>query len=174
MKLYMLVDMEGILGFLDDIFVDFGKCNYECGCFIMIEEVNYCIVEVFNSGCIEVFVNDSYLKMNNLMVERFYFEVDLIFGDVKLFLMVEGLDDMFIGVLFFGYYVRVLIFGVMLYSMIFGVCYFYINDWFVGEFGLNVYVVGYYDVLVIMVVGDDCVVKEVEEFILNVMIVVVK
>lgn len=174
MKLYLFVDMEGIFGLLDEIFVNFCMYNYECGRVLMIEEVNWCIVEVFNNGCMEVIVNDSYLKMNNLFVEKFYFEVELIIGDVKLFFMMQGFDEFYFGVMFIGYYVRVLMLGVMLYSMIFGVCYFYINDKLVGELGLNVYFVGFYDVLVIMAVGDDCVVKEVEELILNVMIVVVK
>lgn len=155
MKLYLLVDMEGIMGFVDYINVLWQKENYERSCKIMMDEVNVVIYVGFREQCLEVVVNDSYLSMNNFFVEWFYSEIQFILGSVKLYLMVQGLDQIFDGVMFLGYYVKVCMFGVMFYLMIFGVCNMYIDDMNIGELGFNVYVVGYYGVLVLMVVGDD-------------------
>lgn len=173
-KLYMSVDMEGITGLVDYTHVYSNQHNYERGRRIMTAEANAVITAAFKEGCGEVIINDSHSKMNNLLIEELHPDVKLISGDVKLFSMVQGLNDSFDGAAFVGYHARASSKGVMAHTMVFAVKRMYIDDVEIGELGFNAYVAGYYGVPVVMVVGDDGAAAEAKELIPNVVTAVVK
>lgn len=174
MKLFISVDMEGITGLVDYTQVDSGKHNYERSRIIMTDEANAVVESAFKSGCKEVFVNDSHSKMNNLLIERFHPETQVITGDVKPYSMVQGLDSSFTGAIFTGYHARASVPGVMSHSMIFGVRNMYINDVTIGELGFNAYVAGHYGVPILMAAGDDRAALEAEQLIPNITTAIVK
>jgi len=174
MKLFISVDMEGITGLVDYTQVDSRKHNYERSRIIMTDEANAVVESAFQSGCKEVFVNDSHSKMNNLLIERFHPETQVITGDVKPYSMVQGLDSSFTGAIFTGYHARASVPGVMSHSMIFGVRNMYINDVTIGELGFNAYVAGHYGVPILMVAGDDRAALEAEQLIPNITTAIVK
>lgn len=174
MKLFISVDMEGITGLVDYTQVDSGKHNYERSRIIMTDEANAVVESAFESGCKEVFVNDSHSKMNNLLIERFHSETQVITGDVKPYSMVQGLDSSFTGAIFTGYHARASVPGVMSHSMIFGVRNMYINDVTIGELGFNAYVAGHYGVPILMTAGDDRAALEAEQLIPNITTAIVK
>ena len=68
MKLYLSVDMEGITGLPDYTYVTSTMPNYERARKIMTDETNYVVSAAFASGCTEVLVNDSHMKMNNILI----------------------------------------------------------------------------------------------------------
>lgn len=174
MKLFISVDMEGITGLVDYTQVDSRKHNYERSRILMTDEANAVVESAFESGCKEVFVNDSHSKMNNLLIERFHPETQVITGDVKPYSMVQGLDSSFTGAIFTGYHARASVPGVMSHSMIFGVRNMYINDVTIGELGFNAYVAGHYGVPILMAAGDDRAALEAEQLIPNITTVTVK
>ncbi|SDZ61669.1 D-amino peptidase [Evansella caseinilytica] len=174
MRLYLSVDMEGITGIADETFIDSGKRNYSRGQHLMTAEVNHVIVAVLEAGCGEVVVNDSHSKMNNLLIEELHPEAQLIFGDVKPFSMVQGLEAGVAGAMFLGYHARAARKGVLSHTMTAAVSGMYLNDSAIGELGLNAYVAGYYGVPVLMVTGDDQTALEAEALIPGVTTVVVK
>lgn len=174
MKLYLSVDMEGITGLPDYTYVNASMHNYERARRIMTEETNYVVDAAFKAGCSEVLVNDSHMKMNNIMIDQLHPDAHLITGDVKMFSMVHGLDDSFSGAMFIGYHSRAGMPGVMSHSMIHAVRNFYVNDMQVGELGINAMVAGYHGVPVLLISGDDETAKEAEELIPNVTTVIVK
>lgn len=174
MKLYLSVDMEGITGLPDYTYVTSSMHNYERARKIMTDETNYVVGSAFASGCTEVLVNDSHMKMNNIMIDQLHPDAHLITGDVKTFSMVHGLDSSFSGAMFIGYHTRAGMPGVMSHSMIHMVRNFYVNDLQLGELGINAMVAGYYGVPVLLVSGDDETAKEAEELIPNVTTVIVK
>ncbi|MEN2465319.1 M55 family metallopeptidase [Ornithinibacillus sp. JPR2-1] len=174
MKLYLSVDMEGITGLPDYTFVSASMHNYERARKIMTDETNYVVDAAFQSGCGEVLVNDSHMKMNNILIDQLHPEAQLITGGIKTYSMVHGLDDSFSGAMFIGYHTRAGMPGVMSHSMIHMVRNFYINDKQVGEIGMNAMVAGYHGVPVLLVSGDDETAKEAEELIPNITTVIVK
>ncbi|MBC5635647.1 M55 family metallopeptidase [Ornithinibacillus sp. BX22] len=174
MKLYLSVDMEGITGLPDYTFVSASMHNYERARKIMTDETNYVVDAAFQSGCAEVLVNDSHMKMNNILIDQLHPEAELITGGIKTYSMVHGLDDSFSGAMFIGYHTRAGMPGVMSHSMIHMVRNFYINDTQLGEIGMNAMVAGYHGVPVLLVSGDDETAKEAEELIPNITTAVVK
>ncbi|WP_249869315.1 M55 family metallopeptidase [Oceanobacillus saliphilus] len=174
MKLYLSVDMEGITGIPDYTYIDSSKHNYERARRIMTEETNYAVEAAFKYGCVEVLVNDSHSKMNNILIDELHPDASLITGDVKPFSMMQGLDDTYSGAMFIGYHARAGQPGVLSHSMIHAIRNIYINDHAIGEMGLNAYVAGHFGVPVLLVAGDDQAAKEAEELIPNVTTVTVK
>lgn len=166
--------MEGITGLPDYTFVDSSAHNYEYGRRIMTQEANAVIEGAFGAGADEVLVNDSHSKMNNLLAEELHPDAELISGGVKLYSMVEGLDDSYAGAMFEGYHSRAGQPGVMSHSMIHGVRNMWINGHEIGELGFNAYVAGYHGVPVLLVAGDDGACREAEELIPGVVTAAVK
>ena len=78
MKIYLSVDMEGIVGLPDYTYVDSSKHNYERARRIMTAETNSIIGAAMDAGAAYVLVNDSHSKMNNLLVEELHEEAYLI------------------------------------------------------------------------------------------------
>lgn len=174
MKIYLSVDMEGIVGLPDHTYVDSSKHNYERARRIMTREANDIIQAAMDAGAEYVLVNDSHSKMNNLLVEELHEEAYLISGEVKPLSMIQGLDATFSGAMFSGYHARAGQFGVMSHSMIHGVRNFFLNDEPIGELGFNAYVAGHYGVPVLLVAGDDQACLEAEQLIPQVVTVPVK
>lgn len=174
MKLYLSVDMEGITGLPDYTFVSASMHNYERARKIMTNETNYVVDAAFQSGCSEVLVNDSHMKMNNILIDELHPDAQLITGGVKTYSMVHGIDETFSGAMFIGYHARAGMPGVMSHSMIHMVRNFYVNDMQVGEIGMNAMVAGYHGVPLLLVSGDDETAKEAEALIPNVTTAIVK
>ncbi|GGA64384.1 M55 family metallopeptidase [Ornithinibacillus halotolerans] len=174
MKLYLSVDMEGITGLPDYTYVSASLHNYERARKIMTDETNYVVDAAFESECEEVLVNDSHMKMNNILIDRLHPDAQLITGDVKTYSMVHGLDPSYDGAMFIGYHTRAGMPGVMSHSMIHMVRNFYVNDMQVGEIGMNAMVAGFHGVPVLLVSGDDETAKEAEALIPNITTAVVK
>lgn len=174
MKLYLSVDMEGITGLPDETFIDFRKHNYERARKIMTKETNYVVEAAFQHGASEILVNDSHMKMNNLLIDELHPDVHLISGGVKPFSMVQGLDNTYDGAIFIGYHARAGQRGVMSHTMIHAIRNIYINDHQVGEMGMNAYVAGYHGVPILLVAGDDQAAMEAEKLIPNVTTAAVK
>jgi D-amino peptidase len=174
MKLYLSVDMEGITGLPDYTYVSASMNNYERARKIMTDETNYVVGAAFENGCSEVLVNDSHMKMNNILIDQLHPDAQLITGDVKTYSMVHGLDESFAGAMFIGYHTRAGMPGVMSHSMIHMVRNFYVNDMQVGEIGMNAFVAGHYGVPILLVSGDDETAKEAEALIPNITTAIVK
>lgn len=174
MKIYLSVDMEGIVGLPDHTYVDSSKHNYERARRIMTAETNDIIQAAMDAGAEYVLVNDSHSKMNNLLVEELHEEAYLISGEVKPLSMIQSLDASFSGAMFSGYHARAGQFGVMSHSMIHGVRNFFLNDEPIGELGFNAYVAGHYGVPVLLVAGDDQACLEAEQLIPGVVTAPVK
>jgi len=166
--------MEGITGISDYTYLDPSKHNYERARKLMTKETNDVVEAAFQSGCKEVLVNDSHSKMNNILVDRLHPDASLITGDVKPFSMMQGIDHTYSGAMFIGYHARSGLQGALSHSMIHAVRNFYINDYPIGEIGLNAYLAGYFGVPVLLVTGDNQTALEATQLIPNVTTAVVK
>lgn len=174
MKLFLSVDMEGITGLPDPSFVSESKNNYERSRRIMTQEANAIIESAFQHGAKDILVNDSHSSMNNLLVEELHPEASLITGGRKPFSMVQSLDSSYDAAVFAGYHSRAGQPGVMSHTMTLYIRNIFLNDVQIGEIGMNAYMAGYYNVPVIMLAGDDCACREIEELIPGVTTATVK
>ncbi len=163
MKIYISVDMEGVVGVVtaDQL----GPTGFEYQRFreFMTQETNAAIEAAFAGGATEVVISDSHGNAENLLIEKLPKNVLLVRGFPRPLEMMEGLDETFDGVIFIGYHASTMnIEGVRAHTFSSArLADVRVNDVSVSEGSFNAAVAGHFNVPVIMVSGDDAAVKEV-------------
>ncbi len=163
MKIYISVDMEGVVGAVtaDQL----GPTGFEYQRFreFMTQEANAAIEAAFAGGATEVVLSDSHGNAENLLIEKLPKNVLLVRGFPRPLGMMQGIDETFDGVIFIGYHsstanpqgVRAHTFSSARLADV------RLNNASVTEGSFNAAVAGHFNVPVIMVSGDDAAVKEV-------------
>ena len=163
MKIYISVDMEGVVGVVTaDQLTPMGF-EYERFRQIMTQEANAAIEAAFAAGATEVTVSDSHGNAENLLIEKLPKNVLLVRGFPRPLEMMQGIDETFDGVIFIGYHasttnpqgVRAHTFSSARLADV------RLNNVSMSEGSFNAAVAGHFNVPVIMVSGDDAAVKEV-------------
>ena len=163
MKLYMSVDMEGVVGVVTADQLSPANFEYQRFREFMTSETNAAIEAAFAAGATEIVLSDSHGNAENLLIEKLPKNVTLIRGFPRPLEMMEGIDETFDGVIFLGYHasttnpegVRAHTFSSARLADV------RINNLPVTEGSFNAAVAGHFNVPVIMVSGDDAAVKEV-------------
>ena len=176
MKIYISVDMEGVVGVVtaDQL----TPTGFEYGRFreFMTQEANAAIEAAFAAGATEVTLSDSHGNAENLLIEKLPKNVLLVRGFPRPLEMMQGIDETFDGVIFIGYHasttntqgVRAHTFSSARLADV------RLNNISMSEGSFNAAVAGHFNVPVIMVSGDDAAVKEVTSAIGNIEGAVVK
>ena len=163
MKIYISVDMEGVVGVVTaDQLIPTGF-EYERFREIMTREANAAIEAAFAAGATDVTVSDSHGNAENLLIEKLPKNVLLVRGFPRPLEMMQGIDESFDGVVFIGYHastnniqgVRAHTFSSARLTEV------RLNDITMSEGSFNAAIAGHFNVPVIMVSGDDAAVKEV-------------
>lgn len=160
MKAFISIDIEGIPGVvsLDQVRKE-GK-DYQKAREWMTEHLLIFLKSLENNGISEILVNDSHGDMANILLDEIPENVRVITGSPKKFSMVEGVEGCDFA-LFLGYHSRAGSFGVMDHTYFGRVVYnIRINGKIYGEFGINALLAGHFNVPVILISGDDEVLKE--------------
>jgi D-amino peptidase len=162
MKIYISVDMEGVVGVVTN--EQLGPQGFEYQRFreFMTQEVNAAVEAAFEAGATEIVISDSHGNGQNLLIEKLPKNVLLVRSWPRPLMMMQGIDETFAGVIFIGYHTGTTNpQGVRAHTIssarltdvrLKGVS--------VSEAGLNAAIAGHFNVPVIMVSGDDEVVKE--------------
>lgn len=163
MKIYISVDMEGVVGVVSGD--QLSPTSFEYGRFreFMTNEANAAIEAAFSTGATEVVLSDSHGNAENLLIEKLPRNVTLVRGFPRPLEMMEGLDETFDGVIFIGYHasttntagVRAHTFSSARLADV------RLNNVSVSEGSFNAAVAGHFNVPVIMVSGDDAAVAEI-------------
>lgn len=163
MKIYISVDMEGVVGVVTGD--QLSPTGFEYGRFreFMTQEANAAIEAAFAGGATEVVLSDSHGNAENLLIEKLPKNVLLVRGFPRPLEMMQGIDETFDGVIFIGYHastanpqgVRAHTFSSARLADV------KLNDISMTEGSFNAAVAGHFNVPVIMVSGDDAAVKEV-------------
>lgn len=162
MKILISADIEGVNGVVhpDQIYPD-GKF-YKETLEKWVLELNAVIEGLKESGVKEIVINDSHNHMRNLNSANLK-DASLITGWQKPFSMVCGAELGFDGAMFTGYHAKATANGVLSHTyrprIIKKVL---LNNIEVGETGLNAALLGFYDIPVLLVNGDDVTCKEAE------------
>src|SRR5687768_11349007 len=162
MKIYISADMEGVVGVVTN--EQLGPQGFEYQRFreFMTQEVNAAIEAAFEAGATEIVVSDSHGNGQNLLIEKLPKNILLVRSWPRPLLMMQGIDETFAGAIFLGYHTGTTNpTGVRAHTMSSArLADIQLKGVSVSEAGLNAAIAGHFNVPVIMVSGDDAVVKE--------------
>ena len=162
LKIYISADMEGITGVVTG--EQLGPTGFEYARFreFMTQEVNAAIEGALAAGATEIVVSDSHGNGQNLLIEKLPKDILLIRSWPRPLMMMQGIDQTFAGVIFIGYHTGTTnLQGVRAHTMSSArLADVQLKGASVSEGGLNAAIAGHFNVPVIMVSGDDAVVKE--------------
>jgi D-amino peptidase len=161
-KVYISADMEGIAGVVTG--EQLGPQGFEYQRFreFMTNEVLAAIEGARAAGATEILVSDSHGNGQNLLIEKFPKDVQIVRAWPRPLLMMQGIDSTFDAVIFIGYHTGTTNpDGVRAHSMSSAsFADLRVNGVSVPEAGLNAAIAGHFGVPVALISGDDAVVKE--------------
>ncbi|MFL6277797.1 MAG: M55 family metallopeptidase [Blastocatellia bacterium] len=176
MKIYISADMEGIVGVVTN--EQLGPQGFEYNRFreFMTAEVNAAAQAAFDAGASEVVISDSHGNGQNLLIERLPKQVTVVRSWPRPLMMMQGIDETFAGAIFIGYHTSTNnTAGVRAHTISSArLADVRLNNVSMPEAGINAAIAGHFNVPVIMVSGDDAVVKEVTDLLGNIEGAVVK
>ena len=162
LKIYISADMEGVVGVVTG--EQLGPSGFEYNRFreFMTQEVNAAIEAAFEAGATEVVVSDSHGNGQNLLMEKLPKNIMLVRSWPHPLMMMQGIDETFDGVIFIGYHSSTTNpEGVRAHTISSArLADIRLNGVSMPEAGINAAIAGQFNVPVIMVSGDDAIVKE--------------
>ena len=161
-KVYISADMEGVVGTVTGDQLGPTGFEYERFRGFMTNEVLAAIEGARAAGATEFLVSDSHGNGENLLIERFPKDVQIVRSWPRPLAMMEGIDASFDAVVFIGYHASTTNpAGVRAHTMSSAnFADVRINGVSMPEAGLNAAVAGHFNVPVVMISGDDVIVKE--------------
>lgn len=162
LKIYISADMEGTVGAVTG--EQLGPSGFEYQRFreFMTQEVNAAIEAAFEAGATEILVSDSHGNGQNLLIEKLPENIQVVRSWPRPLMMMQGIDETFDGVIFIGYHSSTTNpEGVRAHTMSSArLADIRLNGISMPEAGINAAIAGHFNVPVIMISGDDAIVKE--------------
>jgi D-amino peptidase len=176
LKIYISADMEGVVGVVTGD--QLGPQGFEYNRFreFMTEEVKAAVGAAFDAGATEVVISDSHGNGENLLIEKLPKNVTIVRSWPRPLMMMQGIDETFDGAIFIGYHTSTTnMAGVRAHTISSArLADVRLNGVSMPEAGINAAIAGSFNVPVIMISGDDAIVKEATELLGNVEGAVVK
>jgi D-amino peptidase len=176
LKVYISVDMEGIAGVVSD--QQLGPPGFEYARFreFMTAEALAAIAGAKDAGATEILVSDSHGNMQNLLIEKFPADVQIVRSSPRPLSMMQGIDSTFDAAIFIGYHsgtanpqgVRA---HTMSSARFAGID---LNGAPASESRVNAAIAGHFGVPVVMISGDDVATAELKAVLGDVETAVVK
>lgn len=162
MKIYISADMEGIVGVVTGEQLSPQGFEYQRFREFMTEEVNAAVEAAFESGATEVVVSDSHGNGQNLLLEKLPRNITLVRSWPRPLMMMQGIDETFAGAIFIGYHTGTTNpEGVRAHTISSArLADVQLQGRSVSEAAINAAIAGHFNVPVIMVSGDDALIKE--------------
>src|SRR5262249_30799115 len=162
MKIYISADMEGIVGVVTGEQLSPQGFEYQRFREFMTEEVNSAVEAGFEAGATEVVVSDSHGNGQNLLIEKLPRNITLVRSWPRPLMMMQGIDETFAGVIFIGYHTGTTNpEGVRAHTISSArLADVQLQGRSVSEAAINAAIAGHFNVPVIMVSGDDALIKE--------------
>lgn len=162
LKIYISADMEGVVGVVTN--EQLGPQGFEYARFreFMTNEVNAAIEGAVAAGATGIVVSDSHGNGQNLLIEKLPTNVLVVRAWPRPLMMMQGIDETFAGAIFIGYHTATTNSqGVRAHTISSArLADVRLKGISVSEAGLNAAIAGHFNVPVIMISGDDAVVKE--------------
>ncbi len=175
-KILISVDMEGLAGAVTDAQLGPGGFEYERFRTFMTNEALAAIKGAKSAGAGEILVADSHGNGQNLLIEKFPDDIEIIRSWPRRFHMMAGIDESIDGVMLIGYHastnnkkgVRAHTFSSARLTDV------KINGQSMSEGTWGAIVAGHFGAPIILVTGDNIATQEVKDFTGDVEEVVVK
>ncbi len=162
MKVYISVDMEGTVGAVTGD--QLGPSGFEYSRFreFMTQEALAAIRAAKESGATEILVSDSHGNGENLLIDKFPEDVRIIRSWPRRFSMMAGIDEIFDAAIFIGYHSSTTNKeGVRAHTMSSArLTRIALNGIDMPEAGINAAIAGHFGVPIVMISGDEAVIKE--------------
>ena len=176
LKIYISADMEGVVGVVTGD--QLGPQGFEYNRFreFMTEEVKAAVGAAFDAGATEIVVSDSHGNGENLLIEKLPKNVTIVRSWPRPLMMMQGIDETFDGAIFIGYHTSTTnMAGVRAHTISSArLADVRLNGVSMPEAGINAAIAGSFNVPVIMISGDDAIVKEATDLLGNIEGAVVK
>ena len=176
LKVFISVDMEGIAGVVTE--QQLGPSGFEYARFreFMTAEALAAIEGARVAGATEIVVADAHGNMQNLLIERFPPDVQIVRASPRPLSMMQGIDSTFDAAIFIGYHsgthnpqgVRAHTMSSARYHHV------ALNGTPTSESRTNAAIAGYFGVPVVLISGDDVATAELKDWLGDVETVVVK
>lgn len=162
LKIYISADMEGVVGVVTGEQLGPSGFEYERFRQFMTQEVNAAIEAALEAGATEILVSDSHGNGQNLLLEKLPKNIKVVRSWPRPLMMMQGIDETFDGVIFLGYHASTTNQeGVRAHTMSSArLADVQLNGVSMPEAGLNAAIAGHFNVPVIMISGDEAIVKE--------------
>jgi len=162
LKVFISADMEGVAGVVTSDQLGPPGFEYERFRGFMTNEVLAAIEGARAAGATEFLVSDSHGNGENLLIERFPKDVQIVRSWPRPLAMMQGIDASFDAVLFVGYHSSTTNpTGVRAHTMSSAhLADIRLNGVSVPEAGLNAALAAHFRVPIAMITGDDAIVKE--------------
>jgi len=168
-RVFISVDLEGVAGVVTNDQLGPPGFEYERFRGFMTDETLAAIEGARAAGATEFVVADSHGNGESLLIERFPKDVTVVRAWPRPLAMMQGIDETFAAVMFIGYHssttnpqgVRAHTMSSATFADV------RLNGVSVPEAGLNAAVAGHFGVPVVMISGDDAIVKEAQALLGN-------
>jgi len=162
LKIYLSADMEGVVGVVTSDQLGPDGFEYQRAREFMTAEVNAAIEAAFAAGAAEILVSDSHGNGQNLLIDKLPKNVQIVRSWPRPLMMMQGIDETFDGVIFLGYHTSTTNpEGVRAHTISSAnLADVRLNGISMPEAGINAAIAGHFNVPVIMISGDDAIVKE--------------
>lgn len=162
LKLYISADMEGVVGAVTGEQLGPGGFEYERARAFMTEEVLAAIEAAREAGVTEILVSDSHGNGQNLLIERFPPDIQIVRSWPRPLMMMQGIDESFDAAILLGYHAGTTNpDGVRAHTMSSArLTDVRLNGTSIPEAGMSAAIAGHFGVPVIMISGDDAAVEE--------------
>jgi len=167
LKLYISVDMEGVVGVVTGDQLGPGGFEYQMAREFMTEEVLAAIAAAREEGVTEILVSDSHGNGENLLIDMLPDDVMVVRSWPRPLMMMEGIDSTFDAAIFLGYHAGTTNpNGVRAHTMSSAnLADVRLDGVSMLEAGVNAAIAGHFGVPVIMISGDDAVAQETSDII---------
>ena len=167
LKVYISVDMEGVVGTVTDDQLGPGGFEYQKSREHMTREALAAVSAAKEAGATEILVSDSHGNGENLIIDMFPSDVRIIRSWPRRLSMMAGIDSSFDAAVFIGYHasthntkgVRAHTFSSARLSRV------ALNGLEVTEGAWNAAIAGHFGVPVVMMSGDDAAIAEVRSLV---------
>jgi D-amino peptidase len=166
-KLYISVDMEGVVGVVTGDHLGPAGFEYQKAREFMTREVVAAIEAAKQEGVTEILVSDSHGNGENLLIEMLPKDVMIVRSWPRPLMMMEGIDSTFDAAIFLGYHAGTTNpNGVRAHTISSArLADVRLNGRSMLEAGINAAIAGHFGVPVIMISGDDAAIAEAQSVI---------
>lgn len=169
MKIYIIIDLEGITGVVSpDKQAKPGSSGYQEARELLMSDLNAAIEGALEGGASEILIYDMHYHGLNVILSKLHPKAKIIMGNPHIVPPEMGLNNTFKGMFMIGFHAMAETEEALLsHTYSHDMKALYLNGVLMGEIGMEAAIAGTYDVPLIMISGDSKGIEEGEKILKN-------